>query len=424
MLPPVLEIYVVWHPDDDTKARPIAEALIDHYHGDQFSGLIGGAVEVFIRSAGWAGEGTAPRPIPLPDDAGLPRPAAYVAVVTLLGLGLAQATQNGGAWCDWLRRVKEAVDHKPDTVRLWGLSLHRDATEADGLKSLFDQWQLLGSADSVNDPDDTLLRRDLSQSLTQFLKGDNKPLQVFISHTKHMNKATEDATKALIAEVRHEVLKTKLAQFFDSSSIQTGDDWSKQLKDNAAGGAMLCLRTDSYSGREWCHREVATAKTYGVPVVAIDALILGDGRGSFLLDHIPRVPAKRDGDEWDKAVIRQALLRLVDECLKRQLWTCQERLGRQKGADVQWWAPHAPEPLTFAHWLKTEWLPANKGKSKQPVLVLHPDPPLTECEREAVNAVAELAGLAEARLEILTPRTLSARGGAPRKAPRKKKAAP
>lgn len=52
MLPPVLELHVIWHPDDDKKARPVAEAVIDHYHGDLFSGLIGGAVEVCVRSAG------------------------------------------------------------------------------------------------------------------------------------------------------------------------------------------------------------------------------------------------------------------------------------------------------------------------------------------------------------------------------------
>lgn len=402
MLPPVLEIHVVWHPDDDHKARPIAEAMIDHYHGDQFSGLIGGAVEVFVRSAGWTGPGSAPRPIQLPGDAGPPRPPAYVAVVALLGLGLADATKGGGDWFCWLERLKTEAEIRSATVRLWGMSLHRDAPGTAGLKPLFAQKQLLASPDNLNDADDTMRFRDLSQSLAQFLKGDKTPIQVFISHTKHMDKAAEAATKAFIEAVRHQVQKTKLDEFFDSSSIQTGEDWSKELEEKASTGAMLCLRTDSYAGREWCHREVATAKKHGVPVVAIDALIQGDGRGSFLLDHIPRVPAKRDGDSWDKAAIRQALLRLVDECLKRELWKRQEDLARREGRHVDWWAPHAPEPLTFAHWLRG----SGKGGSTS-LLVLHPDPPLTDCERQAIDSVADLAGIGG--LEILTPRTLSAR---------------
>lgn len=413
MLPPVLEIYVVWHPDDEDKARPIAEAMIDHYHGDQFSGLIGGAVEVFVRSAGWTGPGSAPRSIQLPDGAGPPRPPAHVAVVTLLGIELARATKDGGEWFDWLERLKAEADSKPGKVRLWGMSLHKDAPTSAGLKPLFAKWQLLASPDNLNEADDTMRFRDLSQSLAQFLKGDNDTIQVFISHTKHMDKAAEAATKAFIEAVRHEVQKTKLKEFFDSSSIQTGDDWSEELEANAATGAMLCLRTDSYAGREWCHREVATAKTHGVPVVAIDALIHGDGRGSFLLDHIPRVPAKRDGDAWDNETIRQALLRLVDECLKRELWKRQERLARDEGREVDWWAPHAPEPLTFAHWLQGREMGGTK-----PVVVLHPDPPLTDCERQVIDSVAHLAGIRE-RLEVLTPRTLSARADNVTKAPGK-----
>lgn len=419
MLPPVLEIHVVWHPDDDAEARPLAEAIIDHYHGDQFSGLIGGAVEVFVRSAGWAGKDSAPRLILLPGEAGPPQPAAHVAVLVLLGLGLARATKTGAgsAWFDWLARLKTEADATKDKIRLWGLALHDHAPASAGLKPLFAKWQLLASPDSLNEPDDTMRLRDLSQSLVQFLKGD-KLLQVFVSHTKHMDDLTEAATKSFIEAVRDEIQKTKLREFFDSHCIQSGDDWSDELEAAASTGAMLSLRTDRYAGREWCHREVMTAKTNGVPVVAIDALMRGDGRGSFLLDHIPRVPATRNGDAWDTAGIRQALLRLVDECLKRALWDRQRTLAVAMGVAVDWWAPHAPEPLTFAHWLQGGGKPAGK----KPVIVLHPDPPLTDCERQVIDSVAHLTGLGT-RLEILTPRTFAARAGTVKK-PRKKKAGP
>ena len=63
MLPPVLEIYVVWHPGDAAGAQ-ICEEFLEHFHGSAFSGLIGGAIEVYARSTGWQGKGDAPRPIP------------------------------------------------------------------------------------------------------------------------------------------------------------------------------------------------------------------------------------------------------------------------------------------------------------------------------------------------------------------------
>ncbi len=54
MLPPVLEIYAVWHPDDGPEGgREIAREFVNHFHGTLFSGLIGGAVEIYVRSEVW-----------------------------------------------------------------------------------------------------------------------------------------------------------------------------------------------------------------------------------------------------------------------------------------------------------------------------------------------------------------------------------
>ena len=64
MLAPVLEIYVVWHPGDSEGER-VAALLLDHFRGTTFSGLIGGAVEVFVRSVSATGDQRdAPRPLP------------------------------------------------------------------------------------------------------------------------------------------------------------------------------------------------------------------------------------------------------------------------------------------------------------------------------------------------------------------------
>ena len=62
MLPPVLEVYVVWHPGDPA-GHAIADEFVHHFHGTVFSGLIGGAVVVYARSVGWRSTNDAPRPI-------------------------------------------------------------------------------------------------------------------------------------------------------------------------------------------------------------------------------------------------------------------------------------------------------------------------------------------------------------------------
>src|SRR4051812_30147592 len=98
MLPPLLEVYVVWHPDDDDGVA-VSEALIDHFHGTAFSGLVGGAIEVFVRSEGWSEPDAAPRPLPFVET--LPygiREAELTVVVPVLGVGLARAIEANGAW--------------------------------------------------------------------------------------------------------------------------------------------------------------------------------------------------------------------------------------------------------------------------------------------------------------------------------------
>ena len=87
MLPPVLEIFVVWHPED-REGVEFATAIFRHFlEGRSFLGVIGGGINVSFRSEGWTGEGAAPRPIytsasPAPNA--IPS-ARFVAIVQLMG---------------------------------------------------------------------------------------------------------------------------------------------------------------------------------------------------------------------------------------------------------------------------------------------------------------------------------------------------
>jgi hypothetical protein len=133
--------------------------------------------------------------------------------------------------------------------------------------------------------------------------------------------------------------------------------------------------------------------------VILDALVDGEERGSFLMDHAPRFPI--DGGNG----IPRALAQLVDECLKRALWERQRQLADREGiTGVSWWAPHAPEPVTFAKWLIDRDTPED-GE----VTVLHPDPPLGEDERGVLEQLGHISGLG-GRLVILTPRGLAGHG--------------
>jgi hypothetical protein len=152
------------------------------------------------------------------------------------------------------------------------------------------------------------------------------------------------------------------------------------------------------------------AKPHGIPVVILDSLGRGEERGSFLMDHVPRVPVRTDNRRWSRRDVLRGLNVLVDECLKRALWKLQQKLAADRDdLDVAWWAPHAPEPVTFIQWLQEQLASGARCLDRSELRILHPDPPLGTEERATLEQLATLAGF-HGRLEPMTPRLLAARG--------------
>lgn len=415
MLPPVLEIYVVWHPNDDA-ARAIADEIIGHYRGTAFTGLIGGAVEVFVRSLGWRYEGDSPRPIPTPYQPlveGVGQ-AKYSAIVPILGNEMATAVQEGSSWRTYIETLVAAQVAHPDRVGVYPYRLHAGATDGTILGNLIGTYQGI-AANRAQEPDETLVEllcRDLSQSIAQSIDGQSgDQITVFLSHTKRSAGGELGSVSDLIELVRNVLASTRLGEFFDASDLQPGTDWAATLIKEATRSAFLALRTDLYPSREWCQKEILTAKRCGMPIVILDAVGFAEERGSFLMDHVPRAPIRYEAAQWKRRDVFKALNLLVDECLKRSLWTIQRDLAfNRDDLKISWWAPHAPEPVTLVHWLESAISEGNLPEPGGKLWVLHPDPPLGPDEREVLEQMLSVGGIKNA-LEVMTPRQLAARGG-------------
>jgi hypothetical protein len=406
MLLPVLEIYVVWHPADEEGAVAAGQ-ILDHFHGTAFSGLIGGAVEVYLRSAGWRDPADSPRPLPFmepfPQGVALP---TVTAVVPVLGNTLALALEErGGPWHDYIAAIT-AARAEGGGIAVFPLQVDHGVLDSTRLGKLLAGVQGIGVPSArVAEPVAELRCRDLAQGLAQFAaRPQGERIRVFVSHTKRSTPGDADRVQALIERIRLLIANTRLVEYFDASDLQPGTDWADGLIESAGRSALLAVRTDLYATREWCQREMRVAKAAGMPVVILDAVASAEERGSFLMDHVPRIPG---GAEPQDAAIMRALNQLVDECLKRVLWARQRALAQDsEELEVAWWAPHAPEPVTLAAWLgRGDALPTDG-----PVRVLHPDPPLGRDEVAVLEEMAQLAGFG-GRLEIMTPRGLAARGG-------------
>lgn len=400
-LPPILEIFVVWHPDDELGAD-VASVLMDHFHSTAFAGLAGGAIEVYVRSPGWDAKGGPPRPMPFMQDLphGLPEPQ-MTAVIPILGTGLARAVSNDRepGWRSYLERIADA--ERRGTIGVYPL-IDPDG-RADGAQDVLGRSNLLPSVCAKQLG--SLLCREVSQAITQKLAMDSKDprrITVFISHTKHVSADEDEEDTALLGEVRNVINWTRLGAFFDAADIQSGADWKAVLEREASRHALLMVRTDRYAEREWTQREVMLAKEHDVPVVVLYALSGGEDRGSFLMDHVPAVPCSIRNP---RAGIERALDRLVDECLKRALWQRQSVYLEENGFD--WLPAHAPEPVTVTQWLRGKERPSADNPG---LVIIHPDPPLGPREKDAVVDVCALAGYT-GKVDILTPRTFAARAG-------------
>lgn len=399
-LPPILEIFVVWHPGD-RDGRTVSDALMDHFHSRIFSGLAGGAVEVYNRSTGWVSPTGPPRPLGItePWPYGLPR-AQFIAVVPVLGVHLARAFSAHEGWREYLRAIFDAgrrSDVGVFPVRTDSFDLaHTELYDTGGWAQILDRR-------SVHDRD--VLCRELSQGIAQAMtpgSEQSEQITVFVSHTKHGDLAAEPEGARIYDEVQAVIAETHLSRFFDATDLQPGTDWRKRLLTAAGRGALLMVRTDQYAEREWTQREVLAAKEHDVPVVGLHALRKGEERGSFLMDHVPTVACRVDDP---RPGIVRALNRIVAEALKHRLWEYQRVYLRDGGFD--WLPVHSPEPVTTGPWLQKH--KAEKPDDRQ-IWIIHPDPPLGPREHDVLVDMCRLAGFAD-EVEIFTPRTFASRGG-------------
>jgi hypothetical protein len=292
------------------------------------------------------------------------------------------------------------------------LIVDRDSIRGTELGRILGQYQALATpGPGTPAEDEARLRcRDLAQGIAQFASLITERLTVFISHTKHSASDGEEDVLGLVSLVRQVISQTRLAEFFDTHDLLPGQNWDERLREQAAMGALLAIRTDLYASREWCQREMSIAKVHGLPVVIMDSLGLGEERGSYLMDHVARIPVQMRDGQWDRDGILRCLNLLVDEALKRILWRRQEQLAEGvPDLNVTWWAPHAPEPITLTPWLVQRRSGPGLPVPDRPIRILHPDPPLGPEEVRILVEVLRAAGVPN-DLDIMTPRILAARG--------------
>jgi hypothetical protein len=344
-LPPLL-IHLVFHPESDD-ARELSREIHKALNSD--SNIPGLRIPtVFCKE----NEGKPP------EDQELDR-AERSLVVPLADIDL-NAEDD---WCSFVAELWHTCAKENNNHRCIPVQLTEDAWPLD--PSLSSVNFVRGYTFSGEERKNFIIRRLLIE-LCRYL--DDAPLELnypkapitlFISHTKlDLNKKqnpVEDLQHYLTAD---QPIKT----WFDSGDIPSGSAFEREIEKGIENTSLICVRTDNYSSREWCRKEVLLAKQKHRPMIVVNALTNQESRSFPYLGNLPEIRWNGDTEAILTLSMKESLRILHSQLLLESV---------KNENDILF--PQAPELYTIAN------LPDGSN-------VLYPDPPLGQEELITLNA--------------------------------------
>ena len=274
----------------------------------------------------------------------------------------------------WRTRIKELFDIADDNNIVVGVKQYEHAFSINkklgNIQSIVVDRDTTKENISIFENDNwEVFTTQLFDLLTRVLKGfgAQKPLTVFISHTK---KGENENGEKMAKDVRSFLASdTKLASFFDVHDILDGYDFGKQIKRYAGQSALLALFTNTYSSREWCRIEMLTAKEAHMPIVAV---FMVDDNVDRVFPYIGNIPSTVFKGDWRK-IINLLLRTALDQCYEAKM------LETECDKTTEY-LPYPPEAFNMSL--------IKDATSK----LLYPEPPLGNEELRVLDAIQTRIG--------------------------------
>lgn len=209
------------------------------------------------------------------------------------------------------------------------------------------------------------------------------PVRIFLSHAKaDLSPAHNDPVRHTAALCASEAFP--IEGWFDARNIATSQDFWKAISAGIRDSSiMLAFKTDHYSSRPWCRREVVEAKRLGAHILMVNAVETGEARSFPYGGNVPVIRWNLAGEPEVEA--RRIIDRAVLEALRFQHNRAVLAARAETGDEV--WAC-APEALTLAE------IPDDATGT----CILYPDPPLGREELEVLHKLRP-------RAHLITPLT-------------------
>ena len=189
-----------------------------------------------------------------------------------------------------------------------------------------------------------------------------KKLKIFISHSKR----DKDNLGRVNAENLRNYLRkeTKEDSFYDVNDIVDGFRFDHQIESAIKDSLLIVLFTNTYSSREWCRRELLTAKKNQIPAIAV---FMVNGDIDRVFPYIGNIPSTIFNGDW-RPVLNLLFRTALDQYYEKLL------LNNISGEDTTI-LPFSPEAFSLSI--------VDSAKKN----VLYPEPPLGPEEIEILKAI-------------------------------------
>lgn len=380
-----LSLYVVWHPDFKA-GQKIAESIYETFCrrvDDPLSRGLG--IPVYFRSAKVNG---APIDIPKTDS-------TRNAIIILLDQHFVIDSDSDSDFKAYVKRLAGLADRN---TRIFPVKLCAEAGSVTALNpvqfifpSLPARWTS-ATIDAAIEKIRTELLHDCARLLLDFHPaGDDtpqelanpSPVKLFLSHAKHDGTTTAINFKAFVDK------NLKLNVFFDAVDIQDGDKWADQLEQNVKQSALVVFLTDAYASREWCRREVISAKRVKSPIVVVHAVEDGEERAFPYLGNIPTITIKDHSEQRFQEIVNLTLRQVINNCNQRELLQSFADFWKLDGSNFEFLAS-PPELFNYIDIVR------KYERSKKKITVMYPEPPLGIEELQLLSEVDD-------RVSFVTP---------------------
>ncbi len=278
---PVLNVYIIWHPDAYALCQPLAEAVYFCLNRDPekpFARALG--IPTFFRCVAEPGNNR-PLAINLED-------AEHSVIFVLVEDHLVVEEP----WADYIAKLYVETQASsgrhliiPVALTDSAFNLHPDIAKANFVR-LFNFEPGAVKPKLIHYIIHALARllENAETPSASGLKPSPLPIKLFISHTKREAKAL-----ALAGALKQELDNTQVDRFFDSVDIASGYNFDEEIEGNIGNSALIAIRSDRYSDSPWCRMEVMTAKRLNRPMIVVDALQDHEDRSFPHLSNVPSI---------------------------------------------------------------------------------------------------------------------------------------